>query len=315
MSEATAIQEQPKQDVKAIYNEKFIGNFTRKELDTLRATIARGTNDEEFGLFVQTCVNTGLNPFLNHIHCMVYDGKNGRQLSIQISAEGVVYLARKAKGFKGVDAQTIHENDEFKIDLATKKIVKHEVSFPRGRVVGGYAVARHQDFEDKILLMDVAEVEHMKRGKNGHMWNTWFVDMFKKHMLKRVAKEQYGIDLTEEDVQAAPVQAVKSYEPEKPQIIQIDENTTVSEEEQRQELWDEIESNVPEDILFMVMKKHFNNKSEEELSLQELAAVRQYCRLTMNQQKNTQQEETIDAEFTEQSKQEDEISEFSGFFD
>ncbi|WP_306010500.1 RecT family recombinase [Bacillus sp. MMSF_3328] len=316
MSEAA----ERKAEVKAIYNEKFVGNFTRKELDTLRATIARGTNDEEFGLFVQTCVNTGLNPFLNHIHCMVYDGRNGRQLSIQISSEGVLYLARKSKGFKGIDAQMVHENDDFKIDLATKKIIQHEIGFPRGRIIGGYCIARHEDFEDKILLMDVAEVEHMKKGRNANMWNTWFADMFKKHMLKRVAKEQYGIDLTEDEVQASPVDTIESYQ-EKPKVIQINEEETVSEEVKLQELWSEIESNVPDDVIFATMKKYFKGKNEKELQLQEVVALRKFIQLEMSSQKKKQQEEPIEAEFVEKpdflpgNKQDDEISEFNGFFD
>ncbi|MEH7114542.1 RecT family recombinase [Neobacillus niacini] len=320
MSEvATVQQEQEKQEkIKAIYNDKLVGNFTRKELDTLRSTIAKGTNNEEFGLFVQTCVNTGLNPFLNHIHCMVYEGRNGRQLSIQISSEGVLYLARKAKGFKGVDAQMVHENDDFQIDLASRKIVKHIVGFPRGRIIGGYCIARHEDFEDKILLMDVQEVEHMKKGRNANMWNTWFADMFKKHMLKRVCKEQFGIDLTEDEVQASPVQTIESYE-EGPKIIQIDEHETASEEDKMKELWSEIESNVPDDVIFNCMKKYFKGKTEQDLKLSEVAALKKFCVLEMD--KMNKQQETAESEFIENpefipgNKERDEISEFNGFFD
>lgn len=311
MSEAS-VQEQKKAEVHAMYNEKFVGDFTRKELDTLRATIARGTNDEEFGLFVQTCVNTGLNPFLNHIHCMVYNGNNGRQLSIQISAEGVVYLARKSKGFRGVDAQMVHENDDFQIDLATKKVIKHEISFPRGKIVGGYAIARHEDYEDKILLMDVQEVEHMRRGKNSHMWNTWFNDMFKKHMLKRVAKEQYGIDVTEEEVQTSPVEMMESYQ-EKPKVIQIDEDLQVSEVEKLKELWDEIENNVPGELIAQVMNQQFAGKTEKQLSLPQVVALKKFCQMEMQKQ-NTHdiiQPEIIDTS----DNQIDEISEFERMFD
>lgn len=252
-------EEKKKADVKALYNDKFVGNFTRKELDTLRATIARGTNDEEFGLFVQTCVNTGLNPFLNHIHCMVYDGQRGRTLSIQISAEGVLYLARKTDGFNGVDVQMVHENDEFEIDLATKKILAHKIGFPRGRIIGSYAIARHKHYEDKIMLMDATEVEHLKKGKNSHMWNTWFPDMFKKHIMKRICKEQYGIDVTEEEVQNAPIMDALA---EKPNRIEVAESEFINEEDKLQEMWEEIESNVPGEIIANVMKTYFKGKSE-----------------------------------------------------
>ena len=56
-----------------------VGSFTQSELDTIKGTIALGTSDEQFALFVQTCVNSGLNPFLNHIYCIVYNTKMARK--------------------------------------------------------------------------------------------------------------------------------------------------------------------------------------------------------------------------------------------
>ncbi|MGG0219387.1 recombinase RecT [Bacillus mycoides] len=78
--------------------DKVIGNFTKLELDTIKNTIATGTTNEQFSLFVQTCVNSELNPFLNHIYCIVY----GRKMSIQVSVEGVLHLARQKNGYKGI---------------------------------------------------------------------------------------------------------------------------------------------------------------------------------------------------------------------
>ena len=115
--------------------DKVIGNFTKSELDTIKSTIATGTTNEQFALFVQTCVNSELNPFLNHIYCIVYGGK----MSIQVSVEGVLHLARQKNGYKGIDVQTVHENDEFEADRSQEGewiIRKHQVKFPRGKVIG-----------------------------------------------------------------------------------------------------------------------------------------------------------------------------------
>lgn len=316
----TAIQEVnptevKKPNVKEIYNEKFVGNFTRKELEVLRNTIARGTNDEEFGLFVQTCVNSGLNPFLNHIHCTVYNAQSpNRQISIQISSEGIMYLARKQEGFRGVDVQMVHENDEFQFDMSTKKVVKHLIGFPRGQIIGAYAIARHKDYEDKILLMDVAEVDHLRKTKQ--MWKLWFADMFKKHILKRIAKEQYGIDVTESEIEATPIDNLENYKHE-PGVIEINEGVMVKEEDQLKELWKELEANVPEVIILNSMKKYFKGKEDKDLNLQELAALKKFCLLEMKnadrQQEHTQQE-TIEAEIVEEQIYVPN-NEFSGFFD
>lgn len=304
MSEQTA-----KKDNVVDINQKYLGDFTKNELTTLRNTIAQGTNDQEFMLFVQTCVNTGLNPFLGHIHCMVYDGRNGRQLSIQISSEGVLYLARKQKGYKGVDAQLVHENDDFVIDLATKKIVKHEIGFPRGRVIGGYCIARHTDFEDKILLMDVAEVEHMKKGRNANMWNTWFNDMFKKHMLKRVAKEQYGIDLTEDEnstSKALPQEMAPQGR------VEVGDDVVLDESAEKKKIWNQIEENVDDAMIKTCMGKYFKGKSEGNMSLQDLVALQKFITFEQNNAgspRKKSEPEIIEAEEV------NEFDELNSFFD
>ncbi len=218
MSKSTAVT--------TVNTESVVGNFTQKELDTLKATIARGTTNEQFALFVQTCVNSGLNPFLNHVHCIVYQGKDGPTMSIQIAVEGILYLARKTEGYKGVEAQLVHENDEFSYD-ATNKQIKHEVGFPRGKVIGGYAIAKREGFDDVVVLMEVDEVEHMKKGRNGHMWREWFNDMFKKHIIKRAAKLQYGIEVAEDEpVKGGSIDNIPEYRPEPknitPKVEQIE---------------------------------------------------------------------------------------------
>lgn len=184
----------------AVNTQGLVSSFSQTELDTLKQTIARGTTNEQFALFVQTCANSGLNPFLNHIHCIVYNGKEGPTMSLQIAVEGILYLARKTDGYKGIDCQLIHENDQFKFDAKTKE-VDHQIGFPRGKVIGGYAIAKRDGFEDLVVLMETVEVEHMLKGRNGHMWKDWFNDMFKKHIMKRAAKLQYGIEIAEEDNQ------------------------------------------------------------------------------------------------------------------
>ncbi|MCZ2969110.1 recombinase RecT, partial [Acinetobacter baumannii] len=218
--------------------DKVIGNFTKSELDTIKSTIATGTTNEQFALFVQTCVNSELNPFLNHIYCIVYGGK----MSIQVSVEGVLHLARQKNGYKGIDVQTVHENDEFEADRSQEGewiIRKHQVKFPRGKVIGCYAVAQREGFKDVVVMMETDEVIHMKNGTNKHMWNNWFNDMFKKHAMKRAAKLQYGIEINEDEaVSSSPVDSVPSYEPEKrvditpnkPNQIQVEEGETVDPE-------------------------------------------------------------------------------------
>lgn len=265
--------------------EKVIGNFTKSELDTIKSTIATGTSNEQFALFVQTCVNSELNPFLNHIYCIVYGGK----MSIQVSVEGVLHLARQKNGYKGIDVQTVHENDEFEADRSQEGewiIRKHQVKFPRGKVIGCYAVAQREGFKDVVVMMETDEVIHMKNGTNKHMWNNWFNDMFKKHAMKRAAKLQYGIEINEDEaVSSSPVDNVPSYEPEKrvditpnkPNQIQVEDGETVDPEVELKNKQSEVmaklsEYNMTNDDLQEIAVKHFKVPAAE-LNLQQLTGL------------------------------------------
>ncbi|KLA35485.1 RecT family recombinase [Bacillus cereus] len=283
--------------------DKVIGNFTKSELDTIKSTIATGTSNEQFALFVQTCVNSELNPFLNHIYCIVYGGK----MSIQVSVEGVLHLARQKNGYKGIDVQTVHENDEFEADRSQEGewiIRKHQVKFPRGKVIGCYAVAQREGFKDVVVMMETDEVIHMKNGTNKHMWNNWFNDMFKKHAMKRAAKLQYGIEINEDEaVSSSPVDNVPSYEPEKrvditpnkPNQIQVEEGETVDQEAELKKKQSEVmeklnEYNMTNDDLQEIAVKHFKVPAAE-LNLQQLTGLVKFLGLEHKKRLKEQEKE------------------------
>ncbi|MEC5266353.1 RecT family recombinase, partial [Bacillus mycoides] len=293
---------------------KVIGNFTKLELDTIKNTIATGTTNEQFSLFVQTCVNSELNPFLNHIYCIVYGGK----MSIQVSVEGVLHLARQKNGYKGIDVQTVHENDEFEADRSQEGewiIRKHQVKFPRGKVIGCYAVAQRDGFKDVVVMMETDEVIHMKNGTNKHMWNNWFNDMFKKHAMKRAAKLQYGIEINEDEaVSSSPIDSVQSYEPEKrvditpnnPSQIQVEEGETVDPEAELKKKQSEVmnklqEYNMTNDDLQEIAVKHFKVLAAE-LNLQQLTGLVKFLDLehkkrVKEQEKQQEQPEQEEIDF------------------
>ncbi|MGM7428535.1 RecT family recombinase [Bacillus pacificus] len=291
-----------KNQVAVSNTQTVVGSFTQSELDTLKGTIAAGTTNEQFALFVQTCVNSELNPFLNHIFCIVY----GNKMSIQISVEGVLHLARQKSGYKGIDVQTVHENDEFDAERSNEGewiIKNHKVKFPRGQVVGCYAVAQREGFKDVVVLMETNEVDHMKSGTNKHMWNNWYNDMFKKHVMKRAAKLQYGIEINEdESVGSNPVEQVDSYQPGTrvditPTQLQVEEGAAVNQEEELQKKWAAINEKLQgykmtKDDLKAIIKEKFNVKPND-LSLQQIVALSKFIDL---EHANRQKEEAIEVE-------------------
>ncbi|QKE74744.1 recombinase RecT [Arthrobacter citreus] len=270
-----------------------VGNFTQNELDTLKHTIAVGTSNEQFALFVQTCVNSGLNPFLNQIYCIVYGGK----MSIQVAVEGVLALARKQPGYKGVDVELVHENDEFKYNPASKEIT-HSVGFPRGKVIGGYAVAKKEGFTDVVTIMEVNEVEHMTKGTNKNMWTNYFNDMFKKYIMKRAAKLQYGIEIAEdEQIGSSAIDEVttNSRVDITPNAIEIAEGEVIDYEDEMKKRWNEIKSKqtkygLSEDDLKNMIKINFNQVAKE-LTLQQLVGLSKLIDLESNKKKPVEPEE------------------------
>lgn len=179
-----------------------VGDFTPADLETMRHTLAKDATNEQFALFVRTAVASGLNPFLNHIYCIVYGGK----LSIQISVEGIVYLAKRVEGYQGIDTQLVHESDVFKARRVRDEqgrdvweIHEHEIVFPRGKVIGCYSIAYREGFRPVTEFMEVEEVLHHLSGNNAANWKKYFNDFFKKTVTKRSAKRQFGIEVSEDD--------------------------------------------------------------------------------------------------------------------
>ena len=258
--------------------EKVLGEFTRAEVATLQSTIAQGTTREQFNLFMQTCVNSGLNPFMNHIYPIVYGGK----MTLQVSVEGVLHLARQNPEFEGVESQLVCEKDEFKVERidGEMKITSHSFGFPRGRVVGAYAIARRKGKKDVVILMEASEVEHLTKGRNKHMWTTYYNDMFRKHVMKRAVKEQFGIELGEEAPAIESETKTKDITLPTDQI-QTDENTFVSVEQSRKNSIEKAiaiatEKNI--DLLSYIPEK-FDGKQLNELSGQQLAAAVRFLEL------------------------------------
>jgi len=189
-----------------------VGNFSPAELEVMQQTLAVGTNAAQFGLFVRTAAAAGLNPFLNHIYCIVY----GNKMSIQVSVEGILFLAKKVDGYEGIDTQLVHENDEFEayIDKEGRWIIgEHKIKFPRGKVLGCYSIAYRKGFRPYTVFIEAAEVEHHLSGTNSANWKKYYNDFFKKTTTKRAAKGQFGIEISEDEADGGTGAAsIDSYE-------------------------------------------------------------------------------------------------------
>ena len=268
-----------KNQLAPINTQEFENYFSQKELEVVVNSIAKNATNEELALFVQICKHNGLDPFKNHIYFIKY----GNQMSIQVSVEGIQYLAQQREDYKGVITQLVHENDEFEVDVDSEtqelKIAKHSIKIPRGKVAAAYAIAKREGFSDKVVLIEVDEVEHLRK-KSGSQWNTYFNDMFKKHALKRALKMQFGIEVDDQVQQ----DSVESYEPRQrvditpdKSVITTGEDTVIDPQESLNELWTDIQKKTEEKAISKqdlgdYIQEKFSKKGKE-LSIQEVVAL------------------------------------------
>lgn len=192
--------------------------LTQEDVQTLKHTIAKDLNDSQFKLFLSMCEKTGANPIVNEIHPSVFKG----QMTVQFGYDFYIRKAKESDGYKGYDIQLIHENDEFKVarkvddqGRSYMEVEKHEVSFPRGKVIGGYAIAYRDGVTPFMTLMEVTEVEHLRKSNIGMqktMWTNYFEDMFKKHILKRALKSAFGLEFDDNPIETSSSGNIPEYE-------------------------------------------------------------------------------------------------------
>lgn len=180
-----------------------IGEFGVNELMTMKETIGKDLSMPQFNLFMYQCNRMGLDPALKHAFPILYGGK----MDVRVSFEGLHAIARKSDGYQGLYMQVVCDNevDSFEAEADDEGIivsVKHKVKFPRGKVVGAFAIAKREGKKNLVVLMDVTEVLKWVK-KNPNFWKledgSIDPDMFKKHAGTRAIKGQFDIALAVED--------------------------------------------------------------------------------------------------------------------
>ncbi|WP_010498572.1 RecT family recombinase [Paenibacillus elgii] len=221
--------------IQTIDTQAVVGSFTQSELDTLKNTIAKGTTNEQFSLFVQTCARSGLNPFLNQIYCIVYNTRDhGPTMSIQIAVEGIVALAKRHPQYKGFIASEVKENDEFQIDVVSGEPVHKIKTLQRGKTIGAYCVAYREGAPNISVIVTLDQIEHLLKGRNATMWKDYLDDMIVKHAIKRAFKRQFGIEVAEDEyIPSGPnIDNIPEYQPQARRDITHEAEQMNNEKEQ-----------------------------------------------------------------------------------
>jgi len=77
--------------------------FSRKEVELLKRTIAQDATDTELSMFIQNCKRYGLDPFTGQIHAVKrWDSSAGREvMSVQVGIDGFRLIADRTGKWRG----------------------------------------------------------------------------------------------------------------------------------------------------------------------------------------------------------------------
>lgn len=108
----TYTQQDPSETALAVIPPAQLAVFGREQIDLIKRTVANGTSDDEFALFIEVCKRTGLDPFSHQIYAITrnsnYKGDDGRWhtrkiMTIQTGIDGYRALAARTGDLAGIE--------------------------------------------------------------------------------------------------------------------------------------------------------------------------------------------------------------------
>lgn len=187
-----------------MYTPEIKEAFPVEVLNVIRTSLCPTATDPEFMLFAHKAASYGLDPFKNEIFFIKY----GNTARIQFAAEAYLSKAREKEGFQPPDTQVVCENDDFKARKTKQEdgsddweIISHEVSFPRGKIIGAYSIAYRDGYRPVTAFVEKEHISHVYTGQNKDNWNKWEPDMIGKFVEQRALKKQYGLEFEDTEIQ------------------------------------------------------------------------------------------------------------------
>lgn len=195
-------------DVSAIVQHN--GDWSREQLDLIKATFASGTTDNEFQLFVQTCKRLRLDPFARQAFCV----KRGGLAQTQVSIDGFRVVAERSGEYEGQTAAQWCGPDGVWRDVWLEReppAAARVGVYRRGHREPMYAVARHASFAQSsptwtkmadIMLAKCAEAQALRKAFPQDLSGIYSVDEMEQasgddgSMSAPLASHAYGTEET-----------------------------------------------------------------------------------------------------------------------
>jgi phage recombination protein Bet len=220
-------------------------SWSKSQMDLIKRTVAKGSTNDEFNMFMYMANTYQLDPIMKEIWFIKYNEK--AVPIIMTSRDGYLAIANRNPHYAGLTSDVVHENDEFE---KVEGGVKHKYGCKdRGKIIGAYALGYRVDRKYPVYVFAHFN-EYFK--KNSSIWTQYGSAMILKvaeaMMLKRLfsisglvtreemATEKDDVDITPErepkdevnrDNEA--IEEVEAIEQEQAEAIEIE---AVEEQEQ-----------------------------------------------------------------------------------
>lgn len=171
-------------------------HFMRSALSEFRLNpnLQKCSVESILGYFMQAAM-AGLEPAstLGQCYAVPFNGKSGYECQFIMGYRGMLSLARRSGDIVSVDAQIVHEKDEFMLTYGLDQDLKHVpyLDGDPGAVKGAYCIVRFKDGSYQMRYMPLFEIEkHRSRSKAGRSgpWVTDFDEMCKKTVFRSLFK-------------------------------------------------------------------------------------------------------------------------------
>lgn len=141
---------------------------------------------------VMKCAQDGLQPDGRDAALVVFRGKAGPQVQYMPMVGGVLKKVRQSGQLATIAAHVVYEADEFEYVLGDDERIVHKPAMAnRGRPIAAYAVAKLTDGSIQREVMTIEEIERVRavsRAKDSGPWVSWWSEMARKTVLRRLAK-------------------------------------------------------------------------------------------------------------------------------
>lgn len=176
---------------KALPKHVSVEKFTRVAMTAIQnnADLQRANRASLFGSIVRLAQD-GLLPDGREAAIVMFGDKAQAMPMIA----GILKKVRQSGEVAKVSAQVVYEKDEFVWHLGFDEDVTHNpppLDQPRGKPIGAYATAVLKDGSRLLEVMSLEEIEKVRsvsRAKGNGPWVTWWGEMARKTVMRRLSK-------------------------------------------------------------------------------------------------------------------------------